>query len=276
MRLLLATLLLSALLPIAAQSSPPPAAVQGTAVTPQADLAPAALPSSLPAWAQIPSTAIASGILDGAKHWHWNHDPYTGGNAQPSSNYPVYPDGRAGYAGRQFVSPYSGGPHAGALWHLSFGFDSEPQHFAYTAKVYLVDPSQIENVEMDMNQVMRDGRTVIFGLQCAGGSKTWEYTTVSGHDTHWHRSNIACNPANWGVKKWHEVALFSERDDDGNVTYDGVCFDQVCQAFQGASGPSALPLKWKANELLLNYQTDCARASGTMDSYMRDLQIYRW
>jgi hypothetical protein len=274
MRLALAALLLSAL-PIAAQA-PSPASVAATAPAAPPDSAPDSISARPLTWSQIPNGAIASGILDSAKDWQWRHDPFTTGGAEPTSNYPIYPDGRQGYAGRQFVTPYSGGPYAGALWHLSFGHDSESHHFAYTAKVYLVDPAHVSNVEMDINQVISDGRTVIMGLQCAGGSKTWEYTLVSDNATHWHPSNIACDPATWGAKKWHTVALFSERDDAGNVTYKGVCFDANCQQFKDASGPSALALNWTPRTLLLNYQTDSAQKAGYMDSYLRDLQIFRW
>jgi hypothetical protein len=260
--------------PVIPAQAPAPAAPGPATITPQEPAA--AVASAVPDWAIIPPDAIGSGILDGVKGWEWNHDPYTTGGAQPTSNHPIYPDGRRGYAGRQFVTYYSGGPYAGALWHLSFGRDSRSHHFAYTAKVYLVDPTHVSNVEMDVNQVMNDGRTVILGLQCAGTSKTWEYTTVSGNATHWHPSNIVCNPATWGAKKWHDIELFSERDDDGNVTYKGVCFDGNCQAFKGASGPSALALNWTPHDLVLNYQTDSAKTSGFMDTYLRDLQIYRW
>ena len=281
MRLIPFALLLAAAVAAAQTPTPtpplaaPPAQNPPPAAAPPPPSAPATPPTP-PAWARIPANAISSGILDGAGGWQWNHDPYTGGATQPTSNYPIYPDGREGFAGRQFVAPYSGGPHTGALWHLAFGADSRAQHFAYTAKVYLVTPEQIENVEMDMNQVMNDGRTVILALQCAGGSKTWEYTTVSDNATHWHPSNVACNPATWGMKKWHKVALYTERDSAGNVTYDGVCFDDNCQAFQGAAGPSVLALHWDPHELLLNYQTDAAQATGIMDSYLRDLEIFRW
>lgn len=275
MRLILSALLFAA---TTAAAQNPPSAVPAPPQTPTAAPAPPVPvpPAALPAWAQIPAHAVSSGVLDGAGGWQWNHDPYTGGATQPTSNFPIYPDGMQGFAGRQFVAPYSGGPHTGALWHLAFGSDSRAQHFAYTANVYLVTPEQIENVEMDMNQVIDDGRTVILALQCAGGSKTWEYTTASENATHWHPSNVACNPATWGVKKWHKVALFTERDAVGNVTYDGVCFDDVCQAFQGAAGPSVLALHWNPHELLLNYQTDAAQPAGIMDSYLRDLEIYRW
>src|ERR1700730_13421657 len=156
--------------PVVPAQAPAPPAPGPMATSPQQATAPA--PTGFPDWAVIPPDAIGSGILDGVRAWEWNHDPYTTGGAQPTSNYPIYPDGRQGYAGRQFVTYYAGGPYAGALWHLSFGRDSRSHHFAYTAKVYLVDPSHVSNVEMDVNQGVNDGLTVILGLQCARTAQT--------------------------------------------------------------------------------------------------------
>lgn len=72
----------------------------------------------------------------------------------------------------------------GERWHISFVKDANATPFVYDTYVSIVDPSQIGNIEMDMNQVMSDGRTVIFGTQCSNCSKTWEHTIVSG-STHW-------------------------------------------------------------------------------------------
>jgi hypothetical protein len=129
---------------------------------------------------------------------------------------------------------------------------------------------------MDMNQVMSDGRTVIFGTQCAADSKTWEYTYVNSTGTHWRASNIHCNPHDWGSKKWHKIQIASHRDDDGNVTYDWVSFDGVYTDFQNASVFSTQALGWWPGELLLNFQIDGAHNAGIMDAYMNGLAIYRW
>ena len=64
----------------------------------------------------------------------------------------------------------------GMRWHLAFAKDTTATHFVYDSYIYLTDPSQVANIELDMNQVMANGKTVIFGTQCSGYSKTWEYT----------------------------------------------------------------------------------------------------
>jgi hypothetical protein len=223
---------------------------------------------------RIPPNAIRSVELETSPAWRWAHDQDTRGGSVGQSNYPVYPDGRGGLAGRQFVSWYSG--EAGERYHLVFGRDPNATHFVYEANVYLVDPPQVAAVEMDMNQVLPDGRTVIFGTQCAVKSRSWEYTYVDGSGTHWHPSNIACNPQTWGAKRWHHVKIASHRDADGNVTYDWVSFDGALAEFQGATVFSAQALGWSPGELLLNFQVNGSQPKGTADAYVNSLTIYRW
>jgi len=175
---------------------------------------------------------------------------------------------------REAFSTYS--DHGGEIYHLSFAKDTTVSNFVYDTYIYLDDPSQIENIEMDMNQVMSDGRTVILATQCAGTSGTFEYTTISKGGTHWHPSNIPCNPKNWTAKTWHHVQIATHRDDSGNVTYDWVNLDGTATNFKNATGPSAENLGWPTGDLLLNFQLDGAGTSGSITAYIDELTIHRW
>lgn len=219
----------------------------------------------------IPPNAISSGDLDGASEWQWNHDPGTPGTSGGSSLYPAT-DLTLDNAAREFHVTYS--DSAGELYYLPFGSDPTATHFVYDAYVYLVDPSRIQNIEMDMNQVMSNGQTVILGTQCASGSGTWEYTTVSG-SAQWNPSNILCNPKAWTANTWHHVQIASHRDPTGIATYDWVNLDGILSNFQGASGASALSLGWPPGDLVLNFQLDGA-GSGSMTVDIDQLTIYRW
>jgi hypothetical protein len=247
-------------------------ATQARAI-PEAGAAPQT-PATPPDTSRIPPDAIRSVGLEQSIAWKWEHDDQTNGSSEAGSHYPIYPDGRQGLPGRQFVAYY--GKKGGERYHLTFGRDPHATHFVYEANVYLVTPDHVQNVEMDMNQVLADGQTVIFGTQCAANSKTWEYTYVNDSGTHWRPSNIACNPHDWGTKKWHKVQIAYHRDDDGNVTYDWVGFDGTYTDFQNATVFSAQSLKWSPGELLLNFQIDGAQNAGIMDAYLNDLTIYRW
>ncbi len=223
----------------------------------------------------FPATATSSGDLEGASNWAWNHDPGTPGNSRGSSLYPESNPSLDGTA-RQYYFTYSN--HGGEIYHVVFGHDANASHFVYDTFVYFTDPSQVANVEMDMNQVMTDGRTVIFGTQCASGSGTWEYTTISSDGkTHWYPSNIQCRPKDWAANAWHHVQIASHRDDAGVVTYDWVIVDGVKSTFQNASGPSAVGLGWPFGDLLLNFQLDgMSGATGAVTAYTDKMTIYRW
>jgi hypothetical protein len=220
----------------------------------------------------IPSNAVASANLDGANNWAYEWDPATPGSARGSTVYPAttpsYDDAR------EFYMTYSA--RGGERWHISFAKDANATHFVYDTYVYIVDPSQIANIEMDMNQVMSDGRTVIFGTQCSSYSKTWEYTIVSG-GTHWKSSNIACNPMNWAAKTWHHIQIASHRNNNGDVTYDWVNVDETHSEFTNATGNSAEALGWAQGDLLINFQLDGSdKDSGAITAYVHKLTILRW
>ena len=222
----------------------------------------------------FPVTATSSGDLEGSAKWEWRHDPGTPGSSRGSSVYPQTTPSLDGTA-RQYYFTYAN--HGGEIYHVSFGSDTNATHFVYDTYVLFPDTSQVENVEMDMNQVMSDGRTVIFGTQCASGSGTWEYTKITNGQPHWYPSNIACKPSDWTTNTWHHVQIASHRDDAGVVTYDWVIVDGVKSVFQGATGASAVGLGWPFGDLLLNFQLDGKNgATGAITAYTDKMTIYRW
>jgi len=224
-----------------------------------------------PGSGEIPTNAVSSGYLDG-KVWAFEKDEAVSGGARGSSVFPattpLYDEAR------EFYMTYS---QRGAVrWHISFANDTKATHFVYDTYVYIVDPTQVANLELDMNQVMSDGRTVIFGTQCSVYSKTWEYTLVA-HGTQWHPSNIPCNPQNWAAKTWHHVQIASHRDDKGNVTYDWVNLDGVHSEFVNATVNSAEALGWQKGTLLINFQLDGAsKDGGTITAYAHNVTVLRW
>lgn len=219
--------------------------------------------------------ATSSGNLDGAADWQAAHDAATPGESRGSSVYPTtvppYDDAR------EFYMTYSA--HGGERFSLRFGSSASATEFVYDTYIYFANPSEVQNVEMDINQVMSNGQTVIFGTQCSSNSGTWEYTTavmVDGEQKpHWNASNIPCNPKTWTANSWHHVQIASSRDSSGNVTYDWVNLDGTASTFANATGPSALSLGWSLGDLSLNFQLDGAsEVSGSITAYIDDLTIY--
>src|ERR1700722_6796095 len=231
----------------------------------------AAHASSIPAFAAIPTNAHSSGDLSTSGHWEWSHDSGTPGSSVGSSQYPVGNPSLDGKAREYYVS-YS--DKAGERFSLSFAHDSEATHFVYDTYVYIDDPAQVGNLENDMNQVMANGKTVIYGFQCSAYSGTWEYSLISG-GPHWHSTGLACSPKKWTPYKWHHVQIASHRNSSGDVTYDWVNLDgDYKQVNKGGNG--AENLHWAVGDLILNFQLDGAESRGSVKMYTDKLTIFYW
>lgn len=220
----------------------------------------------------IPSNALASADLDTTTNWAYEHDAGTPGSSQGSTVYPattpLYDDAR------EFYMTYW--DRGGERWHNSFARDTTSTHFILDTYVYVVNPDQLANLELDLNQVMSDGRTVIFGTQCSTYSGTWEWTYYSS-GWHWHSSNIACNPRTWTANTWHHIQVAFHRDSNGYVTHDWVNFDGTHSNFSGAAGGSAKALGWAIGSLVMNVQMDgFSKSSGTVTAYFHKTTFYRW
>ncbi|MFL6428247.1 MAG: hypothetical protein ACJ71S_08390 [Acidobacteriaceae bacterium] len=221
--------------------------------------------------ASIPSYARASADLDTSNNWAYEHDAGTPGSSRGST---VFPASVSGYDNaREFYMTYSS--NGGERWHNSFGNDGSATHFVMDTYVYVKNPSQMANLELDLNQVMSNGATVIYGTQCSVYSHSWEWTYVSG-GPHWHSSNIPCNPTTWAANTWHHIQVAFHRDSNGYVTHDWVNFDGTHSNFSGASGGSAKNLGWARGDLLMNIQMDGHLGSGSITAYFHKTVFYRW
>jgi hypothetical protein len=129
-----------------------------------------------------------------------------------------------------------------------------------------------------MNQVLTNGKTVIYGFQCDGTSSTWDYTKNAGspkkYNDAWVHSRASCNPRKWSTNKWHHVQIEYSRNDDGDVTYKSVWLDGAKQNVN-ATVPSAFDLGWFSS-LVTNFQVDGHGANGKPTVYIDDFTIYRW
>ncbi len=230
-----------------------------------------AFAESIPSYAAIPSDAKTSADLVSSSKWIWSHDSGTSGSATGSSDYPVKSPSLDDKA-REFKVSYS--DKAGERYSLTFDHNTEVTHFVYDTYIYLEEPSEVENVELDMNQVISDGKTVIFAFQCSGNSGSWEYSTISGTSPKWHATSLSCSPKKWSAKTWHHVQIGSHRS-GGDVTYDWVNLDGTYHKVD-KEGNGAVDLHWAAGDLNLNFQLDGATSRGTMQVYADKLTIHYW
>lgn len=220
----------------------------------------------------LPSYAIPSANLDGIGGWSAEHDAGTPGTSRGSMAYPaktpLYDDAR------KFYMTYTN--HGGERWHVSFANNPSSTHFVLDTYLYVVNPTQMANLEIDLNQVMSNGETVIYGTQCSRYSKTWEYT-VESWGAHWRSSGIACNPLTWAANTWHHIQVGYHRNSSGIVTHDWVNFDGAHHVFNSATGSGALKLGWVKGTLLVNFQIDGEnKSSGSVTAYIHKMTFYHW
>jgi hypothetical protein len=226
----------------------------------------------------IPADSLKTGEIQDLPGWLGATDNSAGtgaGSASGSTQLLATPS-LSGSA-RSFATSFT---NAGdERYYVSFGADTESTHFFYDGWVYVGSPSSdIANLEMDVNQVLANGQTVIFGFQCDGYAGTWDYTENAGTpetpvDT-WVHSTQACDPRKWTTDAWHHVQISFTRDDAGNVTYNAVWLDGTEQALN-ATVPSAFALGWSST-LLTNFQVDGLGSGGSSTVYLDELTIYRW
>jgi len=220
----------------------------------------------------IPSYALASADLDVVNGWAQEHDAGTPGSSRGSTVFPattpLYDNAR------EFYMTYT--KRGGERWHISFANDGSSTHFVFDTYVYVVNPSQMANLELDLNQVISTGQTVIMGTQCSVYSHSWEWAYVSSGHPHWHTSNVYCNPLSWSAKTWHHIQIGFHRS-GGTVTHDWVSFDGNKSSFSGATSGSAQSLGWAKGDLLMNIQMDgYSEGSGSITAYFHKTMYYRW
>jgi hypothetical protein len=224
----------------------------------------------------IPSNAIKVSSIQLMPNWRIKHDPATPGTSTGVMTEVADPS-LSGLSQR-FDTTYTNG--GGELYSLTYAKDSAPMNFAYDAQIYIEDGSKIMNLELDNNQVIPNGDTVIYAFQCSGASNTWEYSsnagTPSSPSVKWLRSSAPCNPANWTPNTWHHVQITYSRDSVGNVTYHSVWFDGVESAINKTVN-SDFRLGWAAGVLISNFQVDgLSHMDGSATLYLDNLTVYRW
>jgi Bacterial Ig domain len=221
-----------------------------------------------------PANATSVSNIESLTSWKAQNDPATGGSTSGTTNLVNSPSLNG--SARVFNTSFSNS--GGELYHISFADDVKAYNFLWDGWVYFTNSaSNIANLEIDMNQVMANGQTVIYGFQCDGYSGTWDYTKNAGTPTKyndtWVHSSAPCNPRNWTRNTWHHVQISYSRDDAGNVTYHSVWLDSKEQKID-AKVPSAFALGW-GPVLLTNFQID-GLGSGSNTVYLDNLTISRW
>ena len=223
----------------------------------------------------VPATSIVVKNIQNAYSWLQVNDSGTSGTSSGSMKLVGSPS--LSGAARKFSISYRNS--GGERYWATFGADTSVHNFLYDVRVYIPSPSSdIANIEMDMNQVIWNGETIIYGFQCDGYTNTWDFTKNAGSPGYpvdeWVHSSVPCNPRKWATGVWHHIQIAYSRDSYGNVTYQYVTFDGVKKTIN-ETVPSAFKLGW-GSTLLTNFQIDGLGGYGSATMYVDDLTISRW
>jgi len=221
-----------------------------------------------------PASATSVSSVQTLSGWTATRDTAMSGSASGSTSVVTSPT-LSGHS-RKFIAHYSGS--GGMRFSKSFGDDRTSTNFLYDGWVYIpAGTGSIANIEMDLNQTMTNGDTVIFGFQCDGYKGKWDYSKNKGSAAkpsgEWVSTSVACNPASWTRSKWHHVQISYSRTSGGTIDYKSVTLDGTTHAIN-ASAFNARALGW-GSSIVTNFQID-GRGSGTATVYLDKLTVSRW
>ena len=224
---------------------------------------------------EVPSDASVFNNVQTLSGWQGVEDTAISGSTATGTTQLVSSPSLSGSA-RQFVMRFT--DYGAERYSVVFGSNTSVTNFLYDGWIYLARPSRdIANIETDIDQVIANDQTVIYGFQCDGYSGTWDYTTNEAappaNSAGWLHSQYGCNARSWSTNTWHHVQIAFSRD-QGSVTYQAVWFDGVEEDLN-VSVPSAFTLDW-AMVLLTNFQIDGYGASGSATAYLDKLTISCW
>jgi hypothetical protein len=223
----------------------------------------------------IASDAVSVSEIQTLGDWKATHD--TGGPGSSSGSMSIVSSPSLSDHARKFVTQYS--KEGDERYSATFGDDTSATNFVYDGWVYVAGSAKdVANLEMDLNQVMPNGQTVIYGFQCDGYSGTWAYSENKGTPTkpsvQWVPSKAKCNVRDWSTNTWHHVQVSYSRSSTGKVTYKAVWLDGVEQSVN-VTVLSAFALGWSPT-LSTNFQVDGVGSSGSTTLYLDKLIVYRW
>jgi hypothetical protein len=150
----------------------------------------------------VPSYASSNSSLETLGNWIKMHDSGTPGTSSGWMNIVSSPS-MSGSA-RQFATSYTN--YGGERYSVNFNDDESAHNFELDMWVYLQSPSTgVQILELDLNQVLSNGQTILYGFQCNGWSSTWDFSTNRGSASspkpHWVNTSAYCNPHSWGTNQ---------------------------------------------------------------------------
>ena len=224
----------------------------------------------------IPQISSSVSSIQALTGWIGIHDTGTPGSSTGATSITSSPS-RSG-AARTFSLNYS--YYGGERYSTSFGDDEAASNFVFDTWVYIPAPNAgLITLELDLNQVLAGGQTVLYGMQCDGWSGTWDIAVNTGTtytpNAAWAQTSAPCNIRSWSTNVWHHVQLNYSRNDTGWITYQSATLDGTSYGIN-RTVLGAYNLGW-APTLSVNVQLNGATSgSGSANVIVDDLTINRW
>jgi hypothetical protein len=224
---------------------------------------------------EVPSYAKTVSHIQALSGWQHAHD--LGGSGSSSGSSSIVSSPSLYGSTRAFQTSFSNS--GDERYSVSFSDDVDSENFFYDGWVYPTSSaSKLGNLELDLNQVMANGKTVLVGVQCDGYTGHWAYTVNTGSASDvkpkWYsKSGTSCNPRDWSQDKWHHVQFSFSRNNSGYITYKSVWLDGK-ESQLNATVFGAADLGWGPT-INTQFQVD-GMGSGTVTVYLDNLTISRW
>lgn len=237
-------------------------------------ITPVTPPTPTPRPPSIPANAISSGILDNAANWKQEKDSnVNGATSKVVSMSNVYDSTRKL---RNFI--FSGTGKPGVRWSNDFAKDTTHFNFCYRGKVQSPDWTQVQQLELDMNQTMPNGNNVFLCAQFDALSGTVQYTLTPSGSVQWFNSNIKHNMRSWPSAQWIPFEIYTHQDGKGNVVFDGLTLNGVYTAFDpSCKGVAQEQLNWPSGTLINNFQVNAFNDPNSNTTVRaQNLEVVRW
>lgn len=204
--------------------------------------------------------------------WCNAHDIGTSGTSTGATSLVSSPskDGQA----REFDFTWTG--HGGHRFSANFGPGNLDGTSIIQGISFWYQISTLANIEIpieiDYNQVLNNGQTVIFGHQCNLTTGKWQVTSNLSGAAHWNDSSATCGDLTPG--SWHQFTILGDqRDATGNITYGSITVDGVTQAFGLSALAANFSLSWGLNQQVLNFQIDGNGTAGSATAYLDSVTV---
>jgi hypothetical protein len=216
--------------------------------------------------------------------WQTQPDCNTHGTPTGSTSLQSTPTYQGEANSREFTMNYtsSGG---GVRWFDAKGADDAATHFQYDAFVYIVDNTQVMNIEMDTNHAITSPTATVYimATQCNLAEGLWQ-VTVNGS---WVNTNASCTASQVASGVWHHFQIQAHHDASGGsgVYYDAVALDGNVTKITSCTNPSSGAsvscqstsenLGW-GGVIGPNFQLDGNGPSGTATAYVDAFTLFYW